>query len=245
MERQSPQLSIIIPAYNESADIEAAMLGATAYLTHAGLAGEVIVVDDGSADNTAELVAQFAQSHPIVRLLRNERNRGKGYSVRRGALEARGDVILFSDADTSTPLAEAAKLLEAIRAGGADVAIGSRALPESDLARPQPWFRRVMGWVFRNLVRLLVLRGFRDTQCGFKAFRGEAAREVFRRQTLEGFAFDVEVLLISRQLGYHIEEVPVRWLDSHDSRVHPVRDPARMFLDLLRIRLRAWRGAYR
>ncbi|MBM4041721.1 MAG: glycosyltransferase family 2 protein [Planctomycetes bacterium] len=237
--------SIVVPAYNESADIEAALEAAEAFLGDSGLPGEVIVVDDGSTDDTAQLVARYAERHPVVRLLRNERNRGKGHSVRRGVLAARGQVVLFSDADESTPFTEAPKLLDALRPGGADVAIGSRALPESRLERPQPWLRRLMGWVFRGLVRLIVLRGLRDTQCGFKAFRAEAAREVFRRQTLEGFAFDVEVLFIARKLGYHIAEVPVLWRDSHDSRVHPLRDPVRMFLDLVRIRLRALRGAYR
>jgi len=244
MESEALSVSIVIPAYNERADIEATVDAALAYLGRSGLAGEVVVVDDGSSDDTAELVARYAGRHPQVRLLRNERNRGKGYSVRRGVMEARGEVVLFSDADGSTPLSEAAKLLAAI-GSGAHVAIGSRALPDSDVAQPQPWFRRAMGWVFRNIVRLIVLRGFRDTQCGFKAFRREAAREIFRRQTLEGFAFDVEVLFIAKALGYHIAEVPVRWLDSHDSRVHPLRDPAKMFLDLFRIRWRALRGAYR
>ncbi len=238
-------LSILIPAYNESADIEATLEATQAHLRQGGLQGEVIVVDDGSTDDTAQIVTRYAERHPAVRLLRNERNRGKGYSVRRGILEARGEILIFTDADSSTPLSETAKLLDAIRTGGADGAIGSRALPESRIERPQPWFRRAMGWVFRQLVRLLVLPGFRDTQCGFKAFSAAAAREVFRRQTLDGFAFDVEVLFIAWKLGYHIKEVPVRWLDSHDSRVRPVRDSARMFLDLLRIRLRAARGAYR
>lgn len=245
MEPSRPALSIVIPAYNESADIEATLEAAEATLRHADLRGEIIVVDDGSRDATAQLAARYAEGHPSVRLMRNERNRGKGYSVRRGILEARGEIVLFTDADSSTPLSEMHKLLAAIRSGGADGAIGSRALPESSIERPQPWFRRTMGWVFRQLVRMFILPGFRDTQCGFKAFRAEAAREVFRRVTLEGFAFDVEALFIARKLGYHITEVPVRWLDSHDSRVHPVRDPARMFFDLLRIRLRALRGAYR
>lgn len=245
MEPSRPLLSVIIPAYNEAADIEATLEATHAYLSHSGLAGEIIVVDDGSTDATGQLAAEYARRHPTVRVLRNERNRGKGYSVRRGVLEARGEIVVFTDADASTPLTEMAKLLDAIRIGGADGAIGSRALPESQVERPQPWYRRAMGWVFRQLVRLLVLPGFRDTQCGFKAFKAEMAREVFRRQTLSGFAFDVEVLFIASKLGYHIKEVPVRWLDSHDSRVRPVRDSARMFLDLLRIRLRAARGVYR
>ena len=244
MRNGDPELSIVIPAYNESADIEATMGAAVACLRELGVDGEVLVVDDGSSDDTAALVARFAEAHPMVRLVRNERNRGKGYSVRRGVLEAKGEWILFADADESTPFSEAGKLLAALRSGAADVAIGSRALPDSDVARPQPWPRRLMGWVFRNLVRLLVMRGLRDTQCGFKAFRRGAAREVFPRQTLDGFAFDVEVLFIARRLGYRVAEVPVRWLDSHDSRVHPLRDPARMFADLLRIRFRALRGVY-
>lgn len=238
------ELSIVIPAYNESRRIGATLDAALAYLAGSHTRGEVIVVDDGSRDETAALVARYAETHPAVRLLRNGCNRGKGYTVRHGVLEARGEVVLFCDADGSTPMGEASKLLAVIEAGGAEAAIGSRALPKSDLARPQPWFRRAMGWGFRNLVRLLVVRGFRDTQCGFKAFRRESAREVFRRQTLDGFAFDVEILFIARRLGYRVVEVPVRWLDSRDSRVRPGRDAARMLLDLFRIRWRALSGRY-
>ena len=245
MTSATPQLSVVIPAYNESRRIGPTLDATLAFLGQAGLDGEVIVVDDGSADDTAALVTRYAESHPCVRLLQNGSNRGKGYSVRHGALDARGEVVLFSDADGSTPLSETPKLLAALEAEGADVAIGSRELPGSDLAVPQPRHRRAMGWVFRNLVRLIVVRGFRDTQCGFKAFRREAAQRVFRLQTLDGFAFDVEVLFIARRLGYRVVEVPVRWLDSPESRVRVARDSSRMFLDLLRIRLRAMRGAYR
>jgi len=238
-------LSFVIPAYQEGGRIAATLEAALSYLAEQALAGEVVVVDDGSTDDTAAAVAEYAESHPMVRLLRNEANRGKGYSVRRGMLEARGETVLFSDADGSTPFEETEKLLAALDGRGADVAIGSRELPGSDLARPQPWHRRAMGGVFRNLVRLLVVGGFRDTQCGFKAFRRQAAQDVFRRQTLDGFAFDVEVLFIARRLGYRVVEVPVRWLDSVPSRVRMMSDPLRMLLDLARIRLRALRGAYR
>lgn len=245
MEPPDVELSIIIPAYNESRRLANTLGAALAYFADSGLAGELIVVDDGSSDGTAEIVESYATSHPQVRLLRNDGNRGKGYSVRRGMLEARGRVALFSDADESTPLTEASKLLAAIESGEADVAIASRELPASDLARPQARHRRVLGWFFRQLVRLIVVRGFRDTQCGLKAFRREVAREVFQRQRLDRFAFDVEVIYLARRLGYRVVEVPVRWLDSRESRVRPVRDGLRMVYDLLRIRLRALWGAYR
>ena len=240
-----PQLSVVVPAYNESGRIGATLDAIVAYLAAEGVDGEVVVVDDGSADGTADVVARYADAHPAVRLESYGGNRGKGYAVRHGVLASRGAEVLFCDADGSTPMSEAAKVLAPLRAGDADVAIGSRELPESDLARPQPSYRRLMGWVFRWLVRLIVVRGFRDTQCGFKAFRREAAAAVFERQTLDGFAFDVELLFIARRLGYRVVEVPVRWLDSPDSRVRPGRDSLRMLLDLIRIRLRALRGAYR
>jgi len=245
MEAPALQLSIVIPAYNEGHRVGATLDAVAAFLAERGIAGEVVVVDDGSDDDTAEVVARYAESHPQVRLLRNERNRGKGYSVRKGVLASRGSVVLFCDADGSAPIGEAPKLLALLEAGDADVVVGSRALPGSDLVRPQPWPRRLMGWVFRNLVRLVVMRGFRDTQCGFKAFRREVAQEVFPRQTLDGFAFDVEILFVARRLGYRVIEVPVRWLDSGDTRVRPARDSLRMLLDLFRIRLRALRGGYR
>jgi len=215
-----------------------------AFLREEGLEGEVIVVDDGSRDETAARVGAFARAHPEVKLLRNESNRGKGHSVRRGMLAARGSLRLFCDADGSTPFTEARKLFARLEGGQADVAIGSREMPDSDVARPQPRYRRAMGWVFRKLVAALVVRGYRDTQCGFKAFRGEVAEAVFRRQCLDGFAFDVEAIFVARRLGYRVVEVGVRWLDSGRSRVRPVRDSLRMLRDLFRIRINALRGRY-
>jgi len=240
---ESVGLSVVIPAYNEAANIRSTLEAALAFLGEEG-GGEVIVVDDGSTDETGAVVEALAREHPQVRLLRNERNRGKGHAVRRGVLEAKGRLILFCDADGSTPFSEARKLFARLESGEADIAIGSREMPDSDLARPQPRYRRVMGWVFRRLVAALVVRGFRDTQCGFKAFRAEAARDVFRRLRLDGFAFDVEVVFVARRLGYRVAEVGVRWLDSGQSRVRPVRDSLRMLRDLFRIRLNALKGRY-
>ena len=238
------QISYVVPAYNEQGRIAPTLDAALQHLRDTGMAGEIIVVDDGSTDGTADLVADYAATHPRVRLLRNDANRGKGYSVRRGALDAEGEVVLFTDADGSTPMSETPKLLAPIAAGEADVAIGSRELPGSQLERPQPRYRRFIGGACRWLVRLIAIGGFRDTQCGFKAFRRDVAQEVFSRQTLDGFAFDVELLVIARRLGYRILEVPVRWLDSSYSRVSPLADSARMLRDLFRIRLQARRGIY-
>jgi dolichyl-phosphate beta-glucosyltransferase len=173
-----------------------------------------------------------AGSHQI---LCNEQNRGKGYSVRRGALEAAGEVVLFSDADLSTPIEEVEKLERALR-DGADVAIGSRALAESDIQIRQPFYRERMGKVFNLLVRLLVFPGISDTQCGFKAFTREATREIFSRQTLPGFAFDVEILYIARLLRCRVKEVPVIWRDSPQTKVGALRDSFRMFRDILKVR---------
>ncbi len=254
MKEKPLALSIVIPAYNESRRLRSTLDAALEYLAErpsvstasgkpAGQA-EVVVVDDGSTDTTADLVKEYAATHSAVRLLRNRINRGKGYSVRRGILDARGRLILFSDADASAPFSEATRLLAPLEAGEADVAIGSRELPDSELARPQPWHRRAMGWLFRQIVRAVAVRGFRDTQCGFKALRREAVREICLRQTLDGFAFDVEILFIAQQLGYRVVEVPIRWLDSEESRVRPTRHGPQMLLDLARVRLQGWRGAY-
>ncbi|MFP4056838.1 MAG: dolichyl-phosphate beta-glucosyltransferase [Candidatus Brocadiia bacterium] len=239
------RLSVVIPAYNEARRIESTLRAVADYLAAEATEGEIVVVDDGSTDQTAAMVRRFAQHQPTVRLLHYPRNRGKGHAVRSGMLEARGQVALFCDADGSTPVAEASKLLQPIESGQADGAIGSRELPGSELLRAQPFYRRLMGWVFRQLVRLVAVRGYRDTQCGFKAFRREAAREIFSRQSVDGFAFDVEVLVIARRLGYRVVEVPVRWRNDPVSHIRPGADSVRMLVDLLRVRARAWRGAYR
>lgn len=197
---------------------------------------EIIVVDDGSSDKTAEIVSGLAAEKDPIRLLRREENRGKGFSVRRGMLEATGDLILISDADLSTPIEEVEKLLPWI-GKGFDIVIGSRALRESKIEKKQPWYRQSMGKVFNALVRTLVFGGFHDTQCGFKLFTSKAARDLFSVMKIKGFAFDVEALFLAKKMGYGIKEVPVRWLNSPLSKVRVLRDSSGMFLDLLKIRL--------
>ena len=228
-------LSVVFPAYNKKTRIAASIDATIAYLVGKPFVAEIIVVDDGSCDRTAEAAGAALAGRIPSRVIRREKNRGKGASVREGVLAASGEVILFSDDDLSTPIGEFDKLLAALQAG-ADVAIGSRALPESDIRVRQRRPRELMGKTFNLLVRLLVLKGYRDTQCGFKAFRRAAAIDLFSRLQTEGFGFDVEVLALCRQLGYRVAEVPVVWSDSRPSRVRLVRGSLGMLGEILRIR---------
>lgn len=233
-----PSLTIVIPAYNEARRLPPSLERIVAWVrTHPELAVDVLLVDDGSTDGTAEAARQAVGDRLPLTILRNEPNRGKGYSVRRGMLAAQGAVALFSDADLSTPIEEADRLLAAIN-DGADIAIGSRGLRESNIKVHQPWWRESAGRLFGVLTRLVALPGIRDSQCGFKAFRREAAQAVFSRQSLDGWAFDVELLVIARKLGYRIVEVPVHWENSPDSKVQMLRDGPGMLRDLLRVRWR-------
>jgi dolichyl-phosphate beta-glucosyltransferase len=199
-------------------------------------AHEVIVVDDGSSDGTPDVVARLAGDGLDVHLIRHERNQGKGAAVRTGVLASRGDTVLFSDADFSTPI-EDMELLQAALDDGADVAIGSRAAEGRRLVEVhQPWHRELMGRVFNLFVQLIVLPGLWDTQCGFKAFRGDVARQIFAELRSDGFDFDVEALYRAKRRGLRIREVAVHWRDSPNSRVSPLRDSARMFVGIFRIR---------
>lgn len=236
-------LSVVIPAFNEASRIGPNLQRVFGYLDSRGRRAEILVVSDGSSDATEQQVLQLAEGRQDVSVIENGVNRGKGFSVRRGVLEASGSHILFCDADGSTPIEELDKLLAAIDAG-CDVAIGSRALPQSDIRQAQPWWRETMGRMFNGFVQVTALPGIRDTQCGFKCFTRQAARLIFPRQRIDRFGFDVEVLWLARKLGLKIAEVPVAWIDHPGSTVHPVRDSSRMLVDVVRVRLHDMRGDY-
>ncbi len=225
------ELSLIIPAYNEARRIEPGLRRAQQYLTARGLAHEVLVVDDGSSDATAEVAAAAG-----VRVLRHARNRGKGAAVKTGVLAATGASVLISDADFSTPIEELEKL--AGRLDDADLVLGSRALAGSQITVHQPFYRELMGKTFNRLIQIVGVRGFRDTQCGFKLARGDAARSLFAQLTIDGFAYDVELIWLALQQGYRLAEVGVVWANSPDSRVDPIRSSLGMLRDVLRIRWR-------
>jgi dolichyl-phosphate beta-glucosyltransferase len=236
-------ISVVIPAYNEAQRLPATLRRVHEYLESYAEDFEIIVVDDGSTDSTEDETLKASSKLPGIRLIRNSTNRGKGFSVRRGVLESRGELVLISDADMSTPIEDIEKLTPFVT-GDFEVAIGSRALEESELSLRQPWYREGMGKVFNMFVRSIVFGGIRDTQCGFKLMRGDSARKIFQKCRIDGFSFDVEALYVAKSMGYSIKEVPVRWMNSPASRVSILVDPARMFLDLLRIRVYALLGFY-
>ncbi|MCH7978269.1 MAG: glycosyltransferase family 2 protein [Acidobacteria bacterium] len=236
-------LSVVIPAHNESARLPATLQAVLGLLQSRSEAFEVLVVDDGSTDDTAELVQRVCRESPEVRLLRHPTNFGKGAAVRNGMLNARGEYILFTDADLSAPIAEAERLLEPLK-NGYDVAFGSRGLRPEWISQRQSRIREAAGRLFNFWTRSIAGLNFRDTQCGFKAFRRQAAETIFARQRISGFGFDVEVLYLARKFGYRVLEVPVHWAHCEGSTVHMLRDSARMFMDLLRIRWNNRRGKY-
>jgi len=235
--------SIIIPAYNEAARLGATLQRVLEYIRAQRWNAEVIVVNDGSRDNTADLVREYASANPVLRLLENPGNRGKGYSVRNGMLHANGEILLFSDADLASPIEEAPKLFEAIESG-ADVAIGSRWLRPELQKQRQSLLRQLYGRIFNIALRLLLGLKFKDTQCGFKVFTRSSARAIFPLQQIERWGFDPELLYLARRKKLRVTEVPVEWSHQEGTRISPLRDGLRMFSEVLRIRWNALTRKY-
>jgi dolichyl-phosphate beta-glucosyltransferase len=238
------EYSIIIPAYNESARIGRALAEILRAIEQNGWNAEVLVVNDGSTDDTAAIVHSFAQAHPIIHLIENPGNRGKGYSVRHGMLLASGSVAMFTDADLSAPIDEAERLFAAIREG-ADVAIGSRWLERSRQTIHQPLYRQFFGRCFNAVTRMVMRLPFADTQCGFKAFTRSAAQTVFQLQRIKRWGFDPEILFIALKRGYRVREVSVTWGHDERTRISYLRDGIKMLEELVYIRWNAMMGAYR
>jgi len=243
---KSPELSIVIPAYNEEARLPRGLALIRDYLASRKMGAdeaEIIVVDDGSTDGTAQIVQEWSHQLPSLRLVSNGQNRGKGYSVRHGMLEARGRIALFTDADLSAPIEEADKLFAALKTGN-HVAIGSRALDRSLISTHQSKLRELAGIIFNGFVRFFTALPFHDTQCGFKAFVGEPSRIVFEQQRIERFGFDPEILFLAKRHGLRAVEIPVRWAHDPATKVHVVRDSLLMFSDLVVIRWNCLLGRY-
>ena len=238
-----PKLSIVIPAYNECARIEETLSRVMSTVSREQWDAEVLVIDDGSKDTTAEIVERWMDVHPRLHLIKNPGNRGKGYSVRNGLLQAAGDIVMFTDADLSAPMEEANRLLAAIDAG-ADVAIGSRWMDRTRQTIHQPLYRQFFGRCFNAITRGVMGLPFKDTQCGFKAFRREAAQVIFRLQRIERWGFDPEILFIARKLKYTITEVPVTWGHDERSRMSYLKDGMKMLEEMAVIRWNSVAGRY-
>src|ERR1700733_6059064 len=238
-----PQLSIVIPAYNESARIENALERVLSCIAERNWDAEVLVVDDGSKDDTAAIVQRWMAVHPRPHLVKNPGNKGKGYSVRNGLLQAAGDIVMFTDADLSAPMEEGERLIAALEYG-ADVAIGSRWMDRTRQTIPQPLYRQFFGRCFNWVTRTIMGLPYKDTQCGFKAFKRPAAQVIFRLQTIERWGFDPDLLFIAPQPKYVIREVPVTWGHDERSRMSYLKDGMKMLEDMARIRANSLAGRY-
>lgn len=237
-----PELSIVIPSFNEELRLPTTLEKIARYICERRPSTEVIVVDDGSVDRTAAVAESWKDRIAQLRVVPNGTNRGKGFSVRHGSLEAQGNIVLFTDADLSSPIEEGEKLLAALQSH--DVAIGSRAVDRSLIEVHESPFREFAGIIFNRIVRVTLRLPFVDTQCGFKAFRRERCRIIFEQQTIERFGFDPELLYLARHHGLSTVEVPVRWAHSPATKVNMMRDSVQMFLDVFIIRWNALRGRY-
>jgi glycosyltransferase involved in cell wall biosynthesis len=236
-----PFLSIVIPAYNEENRLPGTLQQVFKFFETQAFPVEVVVVENGSSDRTYDIAREFARQYPNLHAIKSE-TRGKGLAVKRGVAESTGEYIFICDADLSMPIEEIGKFIPP-QLPNVDVAIASREAPGA-VRINEPSYRHITGRVFNTMIRLLVLPGLQDTQCGFKCIRAQVAHDIFPRQRLTGWAFDVELLYIARRRGYRVVEVPIHWYFNADSKISVLRDSLRMFLDLLVIRRNAWRGLY-
>ena len=235
-------LSVVIAAYNEENRVGESLLRIKEYLDEQDAAYEIIVVDDGSTDNTRRVAAGYTSEITNLRVIGYPTNKGKGYALKQGVRNSTGDMVLLTDADLSTPIEELEKLVPLLENREYDIAIGSRALQQSKIIKKQPWWRQGMGKIFNKIVKILVLTDFEDTQCGFKLFSGGAAKSLFNNARVDRFAYDVEILALAKKNDYRISEMPVKWINSPDSKVNPIFDSLQMILDVVKIRLRLGKG---
>jgi len=226
------EISVVIPAYNEEERLPKTLESIIDYFDKLNKTYEIIVVDDGSVDRTVEIAQKY---NPLVHTLQLPKNSGKGAAVKAGIQEASGDYILFSDADLSTPIYEFEKLISRLE-NSADIAIGSRAIDSSLIKVHQPFYREWMGKTFNKIVRLFVLQGIKDTQCGFKLFKKSVAKQVFSKAQINGFGFDVEILYLAKKMNYKIVEVPVEWRNDTKTKINPIRDSFNMLIEILKVR---------
>lgn len=236
-------LSLIVPAYNEEKRILPSLKRIYEYLSSQKYSYEIIVVDDGSTDNTVEMVKNFITPDMPIVVLTNGTNKGKGYTVRHGMLAAKGKYIFFTDADLSTPIEELTKTLPYLL-NDYGVVIGSRSLPESDILEHQPWYREKMGKIFNFFVKVILIPGIIDTQCGFKGFKREAVETICDKCKIDGFSFDVEILYLAQKHNFKINEIPIQWKNSTLSKVSPIKHSIQMFIDLIGIKIKDLRGVY-
>lgn len=231
-------ITVIIPAYNEERRLGNTLKKIIRYLKEGGFEYEIIVVDDGSKDNTVNI----AQKFKAVKVLKNKENKGKGYSVKRGVMESKKDLVLFSDSDLSTPIEELEKFIPYIK--DHDIIIGSRRMKDSDVRVKQPFYRTWAGKIFPIIVNIILVRNIRDTQCGFKLFKKDVAKKLFPMQRIFGFSFDAEILYLANKFKYKIKEIPVVWINSGNSKLNLIKDSFRMFQELLKIKMNDKKGLY-
>ena len=237
MNQQSVPFSMVVPAYNEERRLPRSIQDIRSFFQKLDVNFELLIIVEKSSDRTVELAQKAAEGEPRIQVIDNLVHRGKGFAVKSGMLKAQGEIVFFMDADLSTPLSEIISFLSYLAANPkTEVLIGSRSEAKSQVLKRQSWVRQTMGRIFNKFVQFFGIRGIVDTQCGFKAFRRAAAQEIFSRQTLDGFAFDVEVLVLAERMGYKIDVLPVKWVNSEDSKVRILIDPLKMLWDLIKVK---------